>query len=334
MKSNFKSKIAGYVIIAASLIFIAGYLQWLFAKAGTPKSKSFSWSQNTVKPIDDVAYPDTLPYNRYLALKDSVTTIRDLKNGSGQLDSPLGQFIYLGTQVSLVCDTCTSTWARDQILRVAMSTLAGYGGYDGADNDHLQYYIKLYAFTIKKNYPQMEDDGVFYAEKGQGYLRTTYKDETKEGLKAHMIKVVDEPVKFRYDAKEKSLLIPVTKGQEKVFRVISQIMLGLYAIGILFLLYLFLRFIYDTSVGKPFTRKNVRRLGIIALSVSCWPAVVVLINLSMRLIFHEYFTPQITLKGIIWEDSWSTFRLGILLTLLWGAFNRATRLQEEQDLTV
>ncbi len=333
MNTHTRSKIIGYVIIAASVIFIAGYLQWLFTKSGKPKSKGFSWSQNKMKPIDDVAYPDTLPYNKYLALKDSVSTIRQLKNGSGVLDSPLGQFIYLGTQVSLACDTCTYTWAKDKQMGAFFGSMMSEDAVPEPYGDQIQYYIKLYAFTIKKNYP-MEDDGVFYAEKGQGYLRTTYKDETKEGLKSRMIKVVDEPVKFRYDAKEKSLLIPITKSQEKVFRVISQVMLGLYVIGILFLLYLFLRFAYDTSIGKPFTRKNVRRLGIIALAVSCWPAVVVLINLLMRLIFHEYFTPQIILKGIIWEDSWSTFRLGILLTLLWGAFNRATRLQEEQDLTV
>ncbi|MFD2147121.1 DUF2975 domain-containing protein [Mucilaginibacter antarcticus] len=200
--------------------------------------------------------------------------------------------------------------------------------------DQIQYYIKLHAFTIKKNYPQLEDDGIFYAEKGQGYLRTTYKDKTKAGLAARQINVVDEPVKFRYDIKDQSLLIPITKGQEKTFRVMSQIMLTIYVIGILTLLYLFLRFVYDTSRGKPFTRKNVNRLKIIALAVTTWPAVVLLINLSMRWIFSEYFTPQIILKGIIWEDSWSTFRLGILLTLLYGAFARATYLQEEQDLTV
>ncbi|MFD2147120.1 hypothetical protein [Mucilaginibacter antarcticus] len=116
MTTTFKSRIAGYIIIAASVIFIAGYLHWLFTKASRPKGNPLSWSQNKMKPIDDIEYPDTLPYNKYIKLKDSVSTIRHLKNGSGELDLPMGQFIYLGTQVSLACDTCTYTWAKDRVM--------------------------------------------------------------------------------------------------------------------------------------------------------------------------------------------------------------------------
>jgi hypothetical protein len=334
MKANVKSNVAGIIIIIGALIIMIGYIRSIVLNARPVKAPVMGWTYNMIEPIDELDLPDTLPYKKYQALKDSITTIRHLKNGSGALDKDKGQFAYLGTQVSLVCDTCSFEWSKDRFMGALLSSLANSENDTGDYKDHVQYYIKLHAFTIRKNFSFIDDDGNFYAKNGQGYLRTTRVDTSKAGIASNKINIVDIPVKFRYNEKDQSLLIPVTAHDAKTFRIFTDILLWLYILDIVLLLYVFLRFIYDTSKGRSFTRKNVARLRLIAVTVCVFPAAVILLNVCMRLIYHDYFTEEIVLKSVVWTDSWNILRFGILLAMLYVAFSRATALQEEQDLTV
>ncbi len=330
MKAKFKPNPAAIIILACIIISVTGNVWILVGGVDNPPVKIAV--AKILKPIDDWRIPDTIPYNKYNKLKDSLTSMRDLKNGDC-LTYNWRKFAYLGTQVSLACDTCTYEWLKRKrpvwlMLGVSCDTCINKL-YDG----HVQYYIKLYAWSIKNREWLGDDDCVFYVKNSQGYLRESFEDTTKNRLASGRIYLDDVPVKFRYSDKDDALLIPVSKRGANLFDLTCRALVILYAVGLLVLLYVFIRFIYDMSKGT-FTRKNVVRLRFLSVVIVSYPVMVILVNLLMKLLFHNYFTEDIVLKDVLWTDAWDALPLGILFSLLYLAFSRAVALQEEHDLTV
>jgi len=179
-----------------------------------------------------------------------------------------------------------------------------------------------------------DDDCVFYVKNSQGYLRESFEDTSKSRVAAGRIYLDDVPVKFRYSSKDNALLIPVSKRSANLFSLICRMLNILYAIGMAAILYPFIRLVFDLSRGISFTRKNVARLRFIALCVTAYPVLVILVNLLMKLVFHSYFTGDIVLKEELWTDAWDALPAGILFSLLYMAFSRAVTLKEEHDLTI
>jgi uncharacterized membrane protein YqhA len=305
MKMNIKSKLAGIIINVSSIVIIGGYVSTF-----KYPTKIHAWIYS-YKEIDSLNLPDSLPHKKYEALKDSILTMRNLKNGYG-FDHDNGQFAYLGTQISIACDTCSYSW------------------YKNNTQTYNQNYIKLNAWGIKKEYPYIKGDGIFYVKNKRGYVRKAVLVKNNDSK----FDIVDVPVKFRYNTKDDAILIPVSAHDAALFENFYLTLLGLYITGILFLLYVFIRFLYDTSKGRSFTRKNVARLKLVAVSITAYPLSIILLNLFVRFVFRQYFSAEVVLKDIVWGNAWSVLQIGIVLSLLYGAFYRAQLLQEEQDLTV
>ncbi len=320
MKAKFKPNLAAIFILACIIIGATGNI-WILIRSriGSPLNHLPEWSNRPIKPIDELKEPAyNIPYYKYNEVKDSLLRVRDLKNG----DDPVAigrEFAYLGTQVSLACDTCSYAQAWK---------FAGIG--------HVQNYIKLYAWTIKRRYSIFDEDGVFHVKNSQGYLRESFDDTSKNGFIAngHKIYLTDVPVKFRYSRRDNALLIPVSKRGADLFGLACRGLWTVCFIVMLVLYYLFLRLVYDLSKGISFTRKNVVRLRFIAVCIIGYPVAVILLNLLMKLLFHNYFTEDIELKDVVWTDAWDALPLGVLFSLLYMAFSRAVALQEEHDLTV
>lgn len=302
---NIKSKLAGIIINISSIVIIAGYVSTF-----RYPTKIRHWIYS-YKEIDSLDLPDSLPYKKFETLKDSILTMRNLRNGYG-FDHDNGQFAYLGTQISIACDTCSYAWYKNNIQ-----------GYN-------KNYIKLNAWGVKKEFPYIKGDGIFYVKNKQGYLRKAVPVKNSDSK----FNIVDVPVKFRYNTKDDAILIPVSAHDASLFEYFYLTLLWLYMAGILFLLYVFIRFLYDTSKGRSFTRKNVARLKLIAVVITAYPLSIILLNLLVRFMFRHYFSAEVVLKDMVWANAWSVLQIGIVLSLLCGAFYRAQLLQEEQDLTV
>lgn len=305
MRTKIKSKLIGIIINVSSVIIIGGYVSTI-----KYPTKIHNWIY-TNKEIAPLNLPDSLSYKKYEALKDSILTVRNLKNGIG-FDHDNGQFAYLGTQVSIACDTC------------------GYIWYKNNTQSYNQNYIKLSAWGIKKKYPYIKGDGTFYIKNKQSYVRQAVPVAGNDSK----FDLVDIPVKFKYNAADDAVLIPVSAHTASVFETGYLILWGLNMAGILFLGYILTRFLYETSKGRPFTRKNVSRITWLAVIVNVYPLLIIIVNLLVRLAFSQYFSAEIVLKDHVWDNAWSILQIGIILSLSCGAFYRGQLLQEEQDLTV
>ncbi|MDB5032729.1 DUF2975 domain-containing protein [Mucilaginibacter sp.] len=328
MKAKFKLNPAAVIIIACIIISVTGII-WILINDMGYRDTTQDWSNRIIKPIDGFKGGETIVDIEYNAKKDSLASMRDLKNGDGFTHN-WREFAYLGTQTSLACDTCSYKWLIDKKLALEIN---GTGCdtcanklYDG----HLQNYIKLYAWTLRRKLDHYDDDSVFYVKNSQGYIRE-WSDTSKN---VYISNFADVPVKFRYSHMDNALLIPVNKSNASLFRLICRLLEGVYIIGMIIVLYLFARLIFDLSKGFSFTRKNVIRLRFIAICIISYPVLVLLLNLFVKLIFHNYFTVDIMMRDELWIDAWDTLPVGLLFSLLYLAFSRAVMLQEEHDLTI
>jgi hypothetical protein len=334
MKTILKPNLITLIIIVCILVIVVGNIWAINNQDHSLPEQQIESEKTLIKPIDAIKVSDTIRYYnfKYNQLKDSVKKLRYLKNGSG-INNSSYQFAYLGTQTSLACDTCSLDWLGNALLSGGFicDTCAGklYA-------NHVQHYIKLYAWTIQKNfsYPLFDDESIFYVNNSQGYLRKAFDDTSKHGRAHHQIYIKDVPVKFRYDDQDKALLIPVTKSGAGIFKLLCRSMRILYVICFLMVVYLFIRFAYDVSRGLSFTYKNVLRLRFITLCVIAYPVVVIAANLLIRLVFNNYFTADVILKDTVWTDAWDSLPTGILFLALYIAFSKALVLKQEQDLTI
>jgi hypothetical protein len=327
-------------------LIIIGYILYIVTLSLLGISNSF-WTaasnpvvyRDTLKPIDALI-PDTVPFKKYNKLKDSIIRIRDLKNGDSWPADGTSFYIsgLIGTSSSLSCDTCSLKMFDEAMAK-------------NTNKVPVRYYINLPAWTLNvKNTTYTDDiderpwtlrtvfnpDSVqFYVSHDQAYLRkivpkqqlTIKNDQVK-------YKIVDVPVKFRYNKQNKWLMIPVSKSTKKTLDIVA------IALGIVYLLYFllliasFIKFVIDLSKGLAFTNENLKRLKFIAFSLLAYPVLTLLFNILMRLIFYSYFTRDVILSSTVWGNSWKTILAGFVFYVLFRAFSQGKILKEEQDLTV
>jgi hypothetical protein len=325
MKIKFNTNLVVNVVIIGTIIFIISYQ---LAKLGgfNTHNTANAW-ENQIKPIDPII-PDSLPHKQYVKLHDSITTMRNLKNGHtfdfGGVSVSIG---FIGVSSNVSCDTCNYKWYKSASM------------FDKYLNEKLRrYYITLpgWKLSVDNQYNYIDDNN-FFVEHGQAYLRRAITDTTiikKDGTVYNKIHIEDVPVKFRYNEFSRSILIPVSSATAVVIKVILYILLFTWFLYGLFLVATFLKFVIDLSKGHAFTKENVWRLKIIAISLLVYQIAVLILNYGMKLIFHDYFTEGIVLNNTSWENAWKILLAGIIFLLLYKAFRQGKLLKEEQDLTV
>lgn len=322
MKLN-TNLVVNVVIIGIILLYLSQFI--LFRTVSTFTTATFTdiVTNNQLKPID-ADIPETVSYRTYKHMQDSITTTRALKNGNMIWFGGITTNV-IGTTGALACDTC----------RVSMQDVGSL------ISKHQQNYIMLTGWQLKMartQYGTRNADSVqFFVEHGQAYVRKniqTYYTKLKNGSTRHIMSQKDIPVKFRYDDQANCLLIAVS-GQTK--QIMSYVAGALALTTILYALYLmaaFLKFTIDVSRGLAFTDKNVWRLKLIAVSLILYPVVILLLNLLIKLIFHNYFTADVALNANIWTNWWKGIAAGIVFLLLFKSFRQGKLLKDEQDLTV
>ncbi len=332
------NQIFGLIIIGYILYIVTLSLLGISNSVWTAASNPVVY-RDTLKPIDALI-PDTVPFKKYNKLKDSIKTIRDLKNGDSWMADGVSSNIsgLIGTSSSLYCDTCSLKMYNDD-LSVNTNIIP------------VRYYMNLSAWTLNvKNTTYIDDtdggfwnfrtvftsDSVqFYVSHDQAYLRKVVPKQqvTKEDNQVKK-KVVDVPVKFRYSKQNKCLMIPVSKSTKKTLDIVIMVLGIAYAVYFLALIFLFIKFVIDLSKGLAFTDINLERLKLIAFTLLAYPVLILIFNILMRLIFYSYFTSDVILSSTVWDNAWKAILAGFVFYVLFRAFRQGKILKEEQELTV
>ncbi len=282
-----------------------------------------SWLNN-VKPIDPVV-SDNLPHWQYIKLQDSITTLRNLKNGDIVESDGIG-LPCIGVFKNISCDTCSLKWYHSYRFRFN-------------DKKFEQSYIKLYNWKlgIDENLRYV-DDGKFYVNNGQGFVRRAIIDTAihrKDGSLYNKVTIKDIPVKFRYNNKDNGLMIPISPSTAELLKTILYVIGILRAIYVLFLILCFLQFLINLSKGYSFTAKNIFILKLIGISLFAFPILLFVFNYMLRIIFNAYFTDNVIFNNDVWGSNLSTIvEAGCVFLLLFNAFRQGKKLQEEHDLTI
>lgn len=327
MKIKLTSGLVVNIIITAFIVFVLAGFLLLHAHSQTSTADRSDDQTVTIynnpKPIDEVI-PDSLPYSRYRRLKDSVTTLRKLRNGDMFNASSNSGFGLFATYSSNYCNNCNLKSHKGAVPAFYDSDLP------------VQYYLKLSGWKLKQTF--FPDSVRFYVNNGQSYLRKLLVDSTHKKKNGSVEKIAhyrDIPVLFRYSRESNCIMIPIKKSTkqalETVFTIVGVATVIFY---IYFIAGGFLKFLIDVYRGQPFTLKNVNRLKLIALGLIIYPVLMFLLNLAMPLVFRRYFTGDIVLNNISWTDSWPIFTTGIVFLLLYKAFVNGKKLKEEQDLVI
>ncbi|WPU92333.1 DUF2975 domain-containing protein [Mucilaginibacter sabulilitoris] len=304
------------VMIITSLYFTS--VNTIYHTDNVP-GDTYTWSKQL--PEIDPEVPASLPYFKYLELKQKVKLTRQLRNGEF-LDlggAQMGGVMRMGG--GMLCDTCSINHDKLDIPGVK------------------QYYIKLPGWKLKKStFVQFDLDSVkFYVEHKQSYVRKAVIDKVllnKNGTKNYLVHEADVPVKFRYDSRENCIMIPISKTARDIINPVMLIIVIIIALYFLYLIAAFLNFIIDVSKGLSFTKKNINRLRLIALSLLGFPVLAFLLNMLMPVIFHSYFTEDAVFNIQSLNNDWISMGIGIVFLLLFRAFKQGKILKDEQDLTV
>ena len=319
MKIKFNTNQVVYTIVGL-YIAIVSVSSFIVNYQYGPESDTYV--ADNLKPIDG-PIPDSLiaANYKYNKLKDSIKTLRGYKNGDiGGSGWSVG---FIGTTSNQSCDTCSLKW---------------YAWQSYKDGTHQHYYIKLPYWRIRNSTGifSYSDSVKFHVEHEQGYLRKvvpTHEMKDKKGSYYNGY-LVDDPVKFRYDTRDQSLLIPVSKSVKNTMDVVLGIVGICMASYFGFLILIFLVFILNVSKGLVFTDGSIFILKLIAMSLLIYPVAAFLLNLLLKLIFHSYFTPDVIMSPDVWKGQWKTIGLGLVFLVLYRAFRQGKILKEEQELTV
>jgi hypothetical protein len=310
-------------IIIASIYFTSGNTMY---HTNDVPGDTYTWSNHL--PAIDPEVPDSLPYFKYLEFKDKVNRTRQLRNGEfyDLVGLQWDGLICMGG--GRLCDTCT-------INHEMLCDTCTKWDIPGIK----QYYIKLAGWKLNRStFVQYSSDSVkFYVEHKQSYVRKAIVDKVslkKDGTKDYLVHEADIPVKFRYDSRENCIMIPISKTVRDILNPVMLVIGILITLYYFYLVAAFLNFIIDVSKGLSFTKKNIHRLRLIALSLLGFPALAFLLNLLMPVIFHSYFTEDVVFNIQSLNNDWKMMGIGIVFLLLFKAFRQGKILKDEQDLTV
>ncbi len=201
------------------------------------------------------------------------------------------------------------------------------------------YNISLQGWKLKSTsqlFPGL-DSVIFHVENGQSFIRKGILSPpiaNKDGSTGYQVHIKDIPVKFRYSHKSRWLRIPVSETTASILTPIFITLQVIFFIAWLYLISLFVRFVIDLTKGLTFTEKNIKRLKIIAYCLVGYPALIIVLNLLIRLIFNSYFTSDVVFNTDKLYRWWLIIHGGFIFLLLLNAFIKGKALQDEQELTV
>lgn len=261
---------------------------------------------------------DSLPYYEYRKIKDSIARIKaeiDIENkgrsAGGTYAGFIGFFQLKKNQAKSVSDAQSNS---------------------GHLQSQLEYFITFQDIQIKEN-------NHFFVQNGNYYLAHPVWDITKKDgeltfKSGHYTRI---PLKVRYNADKKMLLIPVNRILYKSLEITFFILwLGFIIAGFYIIIGLPVSILGSVSIGQVFTLTNIRQLKIIYFFLLLMTLLKALFPL-LTYWFLSFFTPPVFKTPSILESLYSSLPLliaGLAVFLISKAFQKGYKLQQEEDFTV
>ncbi|MET4546739.1 hypothetical protein ABIE26_004077 [Pedobacter africanus] len=313
MKFNFlRRRLNNFLFAFSVFLLIIGY-----GLISNFHYSDFSYCQITsrLQPIDPVV-SDSLPNYKYRQLTDSIQQTRKMKNGmrtSWSVDP-----WFTGFLIQKRCDTCKTF----------------FGFFD--QKTEMDYLIRLKWWQLDTG--ARNNPTIYYVKNGQSFLRKgicKLKKVDQNKISEFTCREADVPVPFRYDKEKQNMMIPVTKITLDIVKPIFAVLgIGLSLFYISFMLVSFFKMLLDICKGDPFSEMNLIRLRNLMLGCFLPPIIGFSLNLLLRLVFYNYFTPDIRLSPEAWKGFAEPFAIGIIFATLYIAFKKGKQLKEEHDLTI
>jgi len=254
----------------------------------------------------DQQVPDSVGYQKYNQMRDSMGIAREIKNGEYQNGTSVYCMNVLGVTSAIYCDSCANKIPEEEDFI----------------KQHEKYYLVLMGWGL--HYDDAEGQATnklvdFYVKNGQSYIKQND---------------ASIPVKFVFSHDQNAIMVPVSKTTEQTVFVIISALSIIFAVFVVFLFLCFLKFLLEISKGKVFTDTNIVILLWLAIGSAALPVFILLGNLLTRLIFNAYFTQDVILNRFVWEDAWKPLGLALIFFVIYRAFSIGKTLTEEQELTI
>lgn len=239
---------------------------------------------------------DSLPYYRYSEIRDSLDKIEDITKSRNTLQP--AQSIGFG----FIGFTRTTSYWYD---------------WFGDHKSHLDsnFYVSIPNYQLHPSYRFIYRDHKYY-------LNKKYSDTTEIGI--------------GYLPARKTLLVPVSEHKFKILSGFSWFLLLVIGFaGIYVYIILPIVVLINISAGNVFTKKNIRKLYILAYTSLGF----VLIQLLMPYVIGILFMKKI--PGVFVISFYDVFMnqglmllVGTILLAIASAFAKGYKLQQDQDLTI
>lgn len=198
-------------------------------------------------------------------------------------------------------------------------------GYLGLRNrSHERFYPEYRFYT--KNDTAFIAHLIFNASKNnKGEQVNTYKYEDAK------------KVNYFYSIQENAqgIMIPVKSGFLKtLYKIILWIFSILLLMATVFIFVTTIIVILQISKGKAFSELNIIGLKWLAIISFITTALPYLFNAVFYLIYFKDFYPQVTFTHSLFDSDYKVFLVAIIYWVLYLAFRKGYKLQQENDLTV
>lgn len=295
---------------------------------------------------------DSIPHYLHKKITDSVAEVKKSLSFEGQRQAYRGYSVgFIGVAKLKVYNQRNHLIAFLDSLNSLRSKLS-----NPADSSPITYnqkkidsLIQLYGSnTINKDETiycislrsyKMENNSSFFIQNGGYHLAYVAWDSSRKSSKmnARFGYYARKEIPVMYSQNQKTVYIPVVKSTYKMAGAILNIwffVLLFYSILVLLILPIFI--LLSISGGKVFTARNILGLKIIAYSLLFFTA----LKISEPFILHAIFKAkipnemrQMSFREIL-NDSLPLVIITLIVFLIWKAFQKGFKLQQQEDLTV
>ncbi len=310
MKKTVKVILPTLIIIAISLVALVGYYFYLDSK-----NNKNSTTIIDVVPKDQNTMADSLRFTD-IELSQKETESWELKKQIAFKTS--GHTIYgdLGSGTSSIL------LAHDALDRSKKFLLLGYLGLPNKSDERFfpEYrfytkndtgYIAKLIFNVNKTRPGKQEHTYTYGNfKKVNYLHSVQKNIT-------------------------GILIPVQSNFLKIFyKIFLCVFSILLVLGGVFMLITSVIVVINISKGKAFSELNILRLKWMAIICFAGMLLPYLLNGIFYLIYFKSFFPEVTFTHSFFDQDYKVMIIGFIYWLLFLAFKKGYKLQQENELTV
>ncbi|KLT65563.1 hypothetical protein AB669_10845 [Pedobacter sp. BMA] len=177
------------------------------------------------------------------------------------------------------------------------------------------------------------DATIYHSKGGKSFIR--YPIITKISKHHFKYRYEDREVGFKYDLREKQILLPLQKPYQKLIaNTFLWIIVIISFFVMLFGIVLFIRFLIAVSLNRIFEEYNILRLLLISLSCFLTVLFPYLVALVLYVVYNKELSVGLVFLKKFSSTDFSLIVAGIFFAVLYRAFKKGKALKEENELTV